>query len=173
MTGTLENGKLSTLTRTLIAGTENGGWIIEIDTSDKRGKATGIQFLIIALDEAVSSGDQSKMQIGWVKLQDAKNKVTKLEGKSIEPYAKYATDLFKTLTMANGDVIPGGTVAVPAGIFSGTFRQKTIVAGAQTGCDAWYHSAVPVSRLVKSWSDDGKTVIELLSFGTDGEAMIH
>lgn len=175
MTGTLENGKLTTLTRTLIAGTENGGWIIEMDFSDKRGKGSGFQLLINNLEEAVATHDPSKTQIGWVKLQDAKNKVTKLEGKLIEPYAMYADELYKSLTIGNDDVTDGGTVSVPAGIFAGTFKQKTTttVAGAQINSEVWYHSAIPVNGLAKSWSNDGKTVIELLSFGTDGKAMIH
>jgi len=174
MTGTMERGKLTTLTRTLIAGTENNGWIIEIDSSDKWGKGYGIQFLIISLEDAVASRDPSKMQIGWVKLQDAKNKVTKLEGKLIEPYMKYANELCKTLTIANGDVTSGGTVTVPAGIFAGSFRQKTMItiAGVRTSSDNWYHSAIPVNGLIKSWSNNEKTVTELLSFGTDGKAMI-
>lgn len=36
--------------------------------------------------------------------------------------------------------------------------------------DGWYNTAVPVNGMVKSMTKDGKTLMELLEFGTDGKS---
>ena len=64
----------------------------------------------------------------------------------------------------------GGNVRVPAGIFNGCSKVKTEVSilGSKTVADSYYHKEVPISGLIKSVSDDGKSTTELLDFGKSG-----
>jgi hypothetical protein len=71
----------------------------------------------------------------------------------------------------NWEGLPQENVEVPAGRFVGAFKGRTAVsfAGFNSSSVVWGHTAVPLSGMVRSQSDDG-TVGDLVAFGTTGAA---
>jgi len=61
----------------------------------------------------------------------------------------------------------GGVIKVPAGKFNGTRMVKGDASflGKTYRSTCWYHTAVPVNGMVKSSTDNGDMVTELLDFG--------
>jgi hypothetical protein len=81
---------------------------------------------------------------------------------------------YENLVTPSTGVTDGGAITVPAGSFAGTSTIKSTVKVmmATIQVQSWLNPAVPVNGMVKSMTTDGKTVIELLSFGSDGMARI-
>ena len=68
----------------------------------------------------------------------------------------------------------GGPITVPAGTFASTSTAKAEVKilFKTFKSTTWLHPDVPVNGVVRSASDDGKNVTELISFGFNGKPLI-
>jgi hypothetical protein len=174
VTGTIAKGKYEQVTRQLIVGKEGDGWVIESISTDKKGITTGSQMLLKGLDAAMSSGNYGNITIGWMKQLNEKGEVNTVDAEQMRFFASFIKPVYESMLTSVGEFIEAGTIQVPAGSFAGTslIETETKVLGKSIKSKTWYHSAVPINGMVKSLSDDGSTLIELLSWGTDGEPRI-
>ncbi len=170
--GTKTKGKYESVSRTLVVGKEAGGWIIEVNNIDKKGKETASQMLLKGYEEAVDANDYKKVGIGWMKMKDEKGVVQEIGEDQMALFNMFAKASYENLVVNISKFTDGGAVSVPGGSFAGTnmYTTSTKIMGMTIETDGWFNSAVPVNGMVKSQSKDGKTVTELLDFGFDGKS---
>jgi hypothetical protein len=130
--------------------------------------------LLAGFDSAMTTGDASKIELVWMKTLDKDGKVSVMEGPAISMVKGLMKSTWEKLVVNVTAPAEGGTVAVPAGSFAGTslIKSTSKVMGQTIEAESWFHSAVPVNGVVKTRTTDGKTLTELLSFGTDGKSRI-
>jgi len=169
--GVSSNGKPQSVSRSLLVGKEGSAWIIENWSIDKDGKETVGQTCIDGYDKAMSAGDASGIEIVWMKTMDKDGKVTKIEGQQLSMFKSISKSSYESLVTTTTGLIAGGAVAVPAGSFAGTGYAKSTVKtmGFSVESEVWFNEAVPINGMVKSSSNKGKSVSELLDFGFDGK----
>ena len=172
--GTLVNGKRDSVTTTLIVRKDAEGWVIENSVIDKNGKRTVTQMCLAGYDDAMMNGDPSKVDLVWMKTLDSNGKLTVTEGQSLTFVKTMMKSSYQKMVVSVGSFTDGGAVEVPAGSFSGTnvVSSTAKVMGFTVESTTWFHPAVPVNGMVMSKSKDGKTIQQLLSFGTDGKPII-
>lgn len=172
LTGTKTKGKYDSVSRTLVVGKEAGGWIIEVNNIDKKGKTTASQMLLKGYEEAVDANDFKKVSIGWMKMKDESGAVQEIGEDQMALFNMFAKASYENLVINISKYTEGGAVSVPAGSFAGTnfYTTSTKIMGMTIETDSWFNSAVPVGGMVKSQTKDGKTVTELLDFGFDGKS---
>ncbi len=175
ITGVRTKGKLTSISKMLLVRKEAGGWVIETVETDKKGKETASQILMLGYDEAVKSNDTSKFKLGWMKTKDEDGKIQTIEGDQLAMFNMIIKSTFEKLLTNISSFTDGGSVTVPAGVFAATNFQKASVKvlGMTIETESWYHAAVPVNGLVKTQSADGKNVTELVAFGFDGKAILE
>jgi hypothetical protein len=175
VTGITVNGRRDSISRMTIVRKDAEGWVIEFDTVNMKGQETTSQILLCGYDEAEKSGDFSVISVGWIKRQDENGKIKKLEGNQIGMFNALMKQMFEKMLSDVPASSPGGPVAVPAGTFADTTYGKSSVKvlGFNVETETWYNEAVPINGVVKTRTTDGKTVTELLSFGTDGKPSIN
>jgi len=175
ITGTTTKGKYESVSRTLIVRKEGGGWVVETSNTDRKGAESVSQMLLVGFDDAVASGDSSKISITWMKMRDKDGSIQKIEGDQMLLFNSIMKSSYEKLVVNIVEFNDGGVVTVPGGIFSGTnANQATIkIMGMKITSQNWFHPSVPVNGLVKSQTEDGKSVTELLSFGTDGKPILE
>lgn len=173
LVGTKVKDKLDSVSRTLIVAKEGDGWIIESDSVDKKGKKNASQMLIKGYDAAMETADLTKIKVEWMKMKDDEGNVQTIEGEQMAIFNMFAKKVYESLIINIDSFKDGGAVTVPAGTFAGTnlYTSKTKVLGMTIENDSWYNAAVPVNGMVKSVTKDGKTVMELLDFGTNGTSV--
>lgn len=175
VTGITVNGKRDSISRMTIVRQDAEGWVIEFDTVNAKGRETASQLLLRGYDEAEESGDFSGISVGWIKRRDENGKIKTLEGNQIGMFNAFMKQMFETMLSDVPAASPGGSITVPAGNFADTTYGKSSVKvlGFSIDTESWYNEAVPINGVVKTRTKDGKTVTELLSFGTDGKPTIH
>jgi hypothetical protein len=174
VTGTTVKGKHDSVSTTLLVRKEGGGWVIETINIDKKGAETASQMLLSGFDQALVSGDASTIDLVWMKTLDKDGKVSLSEGPALSMFKGIMKSSWEKLIVNVATPVDGGTISVPAGSFVGTssIKSKVKVMGTTIESESWFHSAVPVNGVVKTQTTDGKTVTELLAFGTDGKPRI-
>lgn len=175
ITGTTTKGKYESVSRTLIVRKEAGGWVIETTNTDRKGKETASQMLLKNYDEAIKAGNPGMIELGWMKMRDEDGNIQTIEGDQMALFNTFAKSSYENLIVNITTYTDGGAVTVPAGAFAGcTYNKATVkVMGMKITTENWYHPSVPVNGLVKYQTEDGKSVTELLSFGTDGKPVIE
>jgi hypothetical protein len=174
VTGTTVKGKRDSVATTLVVRKEEGGWVIESVGVDKKGKESVSQMLLAGFDTAMTTGDASKIELVWMKTLDKDGKISVIEGPAIAMIKGLMKSTWEKLVVKVEAPTEGGAVKVPAGGFAGTSHIKSTskVMGQTIEAETWFNSAVPVNGMVKTATTDGKTVTELLAFGTDGKPRI-
>jgi hypothetical protein len=172
--GTTVKGKKDSVTTSLLVRKEEGGWVIENSGIDKKGKESVSQMLLKGFDEAMATGDASKIELVWVKSMDKDGKVSVIEGPAITMVKGFMKSSWEKLVVTVSSPVDGGTQAVPAGNFAGTsfIKSTSKVMGKTIETEAWYHPAVPVNGMVKMRASDGSSESVLLAFGSDGKPRI-
>jgi hypothetical protein len=170
VTGMTVGSKRTMVTRTLIVRREGELWIIETTTLDGKGGQNIIQIRLSGYDQALASHDPSKIAIVSMTSKDKNGKVTVMEKEQLAAFGDVMKQSYERMLGEGQAFAEGGAVTVPAGSFAGTSRASSTFAmfGAKIQMQSWYNAAVPVNGVVKSVSQDGKNVTELLSFGFDG-----
>ena len=109
-----------------------------------------------------------------MKTLDKNGKISVIEGPTIAMFKGLMKSTWEKLVVRVSAPTDGGAVTVPAGSFAGTSIHQIDEQGDGPDYEAetWFNSAVPVNGVVKSTTTDGKTVTELLAFGTDGKPRI-
>jgi hypothetical protein len=174
VTGTTVKGKRDSVSTTLLVRREEKGWVIETISLDKNGKESVGQMCLAGFDEAMATGDPSKIDLVWMKTLDKDGKVSLTEGPALSMFKGLMKSSWEKLVSKVEAPADGGTIAVPAGSFAGTssIKSSTKMMGSTIEAESWFHSAVPVNGVVLTKTTDGKTVSELLAFGTDGKPRI-
>ncbi len=170
--GNTTSGKHDSVSTSLLVSHEKDAWVIETVSIDKKGQQTVGQMMLAGMDQAMATGDTSKIELVWMKTMDKDGKVTQNEGPALAIFKTMMKSSWEKLVVNLSAFTNGGSVQVPAGSFADTAFQKskTKVMGFNVEMESWYHSGVPVNGVVKSRSSDGKTLSELLAFGFDGKS---
>jgi hypothetical protein len=169
--GTVNGSKRESVSRMLLVAKEGSAWVIENWSVDKGGKETVSQMCVDGYDKAIASGDASGLELVWMKMIGDDGKVQKLEGSQLAMYKTFSKAAYEGLVTSSTGMKDGGAVAVTGGSFAGTAYAKTTakVMGFTVESEVWMNEAVPINGMVKSSSNKGKMVSELLDFGFDGK----
>lgn len=172
ITGDIEKGKKKSINRFLVVRQEQQGWVIETSATNDKGVTTASQMLINGYNKALTTGDASNIELVWLKIMDEKGQIHNAEQMQIELTNNFMKSTWEKMITVNLTYEDGGEINVPAGTFKGTSMAKSSVKIMFTSFNqtTWFHSDVPVNGMVKSMSDDGKIVTELLEFGENGKA---
>jgi hypothetical protein len=172
--GETEEGYRDTVTEFLLVRKEKEGWVVEIETVDKRGEHVN-QALVSGLEDAIDADDAGKLRLLWIKSVGKDGAIiTTRKGLTLDLINHMARPAAAKLIANLKGHESGGAVKVPAGSFADTslkiIRTRSLFFASETRY--WYNSAVPVNGLVKCVSEGGKRVIELLAFGLNGKPKI-
>jgi len=170
--GVLDKGKKDSVMRTTIVRKEETGWVYEIITINKKGKTSGMQMLIEGFGEAAANKSKYEITLKWIKILGEDGSVQLVEGDMLgffnsfyrSQFYKSQVDQYAASEQAYEQT---GPVTVPAGTFKGTTAIKT------QKMSIFMHPEVPVNGMVKATDEKGKTVFELLDFGSNGKATIQ
>jgi len=163
-----KNGDEKTISKTSIVGKENKAWIIEAYSLTGKEENTA-QICVVGIDNMKSEDDLDKIEIKWIKVvQDGE--VQTLSGPVLSLMKGVYKQGFRVMVAHTEGLLAGGTVKVSAGIFNGCSKVRSEVSFlvSKTVADSYYHSGVPISGMVKSVSDNGKSSMELVEFGKSG-----
>jgi len=167
--GTTEKDGKRSVTKTSIVGREAGGWILESYSLSETGEGI-VQMLIRGMEKAAATGNVDEVEFVWIKTMDKDGNVQAMEG----PMLMMARSLYKgslqNLSVKVESYVDGGVIVVPDGSFTGanTIKAEVRMLGRTYRSTGWHHYSVPINGMVKSVSDDGKMVMELLAFGYKG-----
>jgi hypothetical protein len=157
------------ITKTSIVGKEQGGFILE--NYSLTGSSEGAtQMLVTGMDKAARSGNAGDIDIIWIKVKDNEGNIQTFEGPMMTMVKSLYAKGIPSVTVNMQSAKIAQLVRVPAGAFSGTYEVKAEVTllGRTYKSTSWYHTSVPINGMVKSVSEDGKTIQELVKFGTKG-----
>ncbi|BBO78049.1 hypothetical protein DSCW_54660 [Desulfosarcina widdelii] len=152
-----------------IVGKEQNGWIIETHSLTQSAESI-TQMLVVGMETVNKTGKLDDLDIIWVKVKPDGQNVQTIEGPMLSMTKGLYKKALSGLECQNQEAIDGGTVKVPAGTFAGTSKMHSEVSfmGNTYLSDSWLHPSVPINAMVKSVSNEGETVIELLDFGLTG-----
>ena len=161
-------GKRS-VTKTSIVGKEKDGWVFEFYSLSETQEGT-VQMLVTGFSKATKEIKPDALEIKWIKIKDEKGQVQTFEGPMLSMMKSLYKNSLNSLEANSTTYTDGGSITVPAGIFSGTlkFVNKTTMLGKTFKSTGYVHSSVPINGVVKSVSDADNYSMELLSFGTSG-----
>jgi hypothetical protein len=167
LTSSNNDGKISLL-KTSIVGQEVNAWIIE-NYSITEYEETIMQYCISGMDKVYKSGDAADIEILWIKSQKD-GKVEKYDGIALSIMKSMFKSGLKNLIVNISGYSDGGTVTVPAGTFSGTFKSISEVSffGKTYTREVYCHPDIPINAMVKSISKENNFTSELLDFGLSG-----
>ncbi|HSV97348.1 MAG TPA: hypothetical protein VLM75_10495 [Spirochaetota bacterium] len=167
--GTTDSSGKRSISRTMIAGKADGGWVIETGTLNT-AEETAVQLCVRGLEKAAASGNAESVEIVWIKIKDEKGAIQRIEGPVLAMMRSVYKNNLSSLNVKAAAYVNGGTVSVPAGTFAATNKVEAEVSflGKTHRSTAWHHSAVPINGMVKSVSEDGKNQTVLLGFGLKG-----
>jgi hypothetical protein len=168
MSGIVNDGKRS-ISKMSIVGQEQGGWIIETYSLSESDEAW-TQMLVKGLEQAGERGSVDDIDIVWVKTKQKDGKVVSIEGPVLSITRGIYRGALGGFKVSIAAPVDGGTVSVPAGIFSGTMKSssESSFLGRSYKSDGWFHADVPINGMVKSTSVENNMTIELLEFGRSG-----
>jgi hypothetical protein len=174
VTGIISKGEKESVTKATVVGKDGKGWIFETVSVDKEGKKTGMQMMFEGYDDAVAKKDASLIQVKWAKVLQPDGKVQKLEEQSLVFYNMILKSTWEKVIISETKFSSGGEIIVPAGKFIGTssYTSKVKILFSTTTVIAFVHPDVPVNGVVKTMSDDGSSVQELLDYGFNGKPEI-
>jgi hypothetical protein len=172
--GTTIKGKKDSVTTTLLVRKEEGAWVIENAGIDKKGKESISQTCLKGFDEAMATGDTSKIELVWMKTMDKNGKVSLIEGPTISMMKGLMKSSWEKLVVTVSSPSDGGTQAVPAGSFAGTsyIKSTSKIMGKTIESETWFQPSVPINGMVKTRAADGSSESLLLAFGVDGKPRI-
>jgi len=170
--GTMDDGEIESVTKSLVVRKEAGGWVFETITINDDNETTGMQMLVKGMDTAIAKGNTSQIKVIWVKMLQKDGKVEKIEGDALTFYNMILQSTWNNLIISGAKYTAGGAVKVPAGNFAGTTKVHTAVKVVFTTIegDSYLHPDVPVNGVVKSVVKGDST--ELIDFGFNGKAVI-
>jgi len=138
-----------------------GLWVYEIVTYEK-GKANALQLVYRGLEKVVETGRSDAAELVEFWTMDQNGELSRLDGALA---GSLASGYSRSLTPAGGtSLVAGGSVTVPYGTFASTW----LGTDAKSKSQAWVHSGAPFFHLVKSVSDNGATVMELMDGASSG-----
>lgn len=172
--GNLVDGRKESVGRFLVVRKESGGWVFETTSTNRQGKVTGMQMLITGYERAVNTGKTDQIKVIWMKMLQEDGTVINLEEAQIMIYNMALQSTWSKLINVDTSFKQGGPITVPAGTFASTSTAKAEVKilFKTFKSTTWLHPDVPVNGVVRSASDDGKNVTELISFGFNGKPLI-
>lgn len=174
VTGNLVDGRKESVGRFLVVRKERGGWVFETTSTNREGKVSGMQMLITGYERAVNTGKTDQIKVIWMKMLQEDGTSIDLEETQIMIYNMALQSTWSKLINVDTSFKNGGPVTVPAGTFASTStataEMKILFKTFKS--TSWLHPDVPVNGVVRSASDDGKNVTELISFGFDGKPII-
>lgn len=167
--GTTDAKGNRSITRTMIAGRDEGGWIIESATLNT-SEESAVQLCVRGLEKAASTGNAESVEIVWIKIKNEKGAIQRVEGPVLAMMKAMYKNNLASLNVKVNAYVNGGAITVPAGTFAATNRveMEATFLGKKFRSTGWYHPAVPINGMVKSVSDDGKNQTVLLGFGFKG-----
>jgi len=167
--GTTDSSGNRTISRTMIAGKADGGWVIESGTLNS-AEETAVQLCVRGLEKAATSGNAESVEIVWIKIKNEKGAIQRVDGPVLAMMRSLYKNNLSSLNVKATAYVNGGTISVPAGTFAATNRveAEATFLGKTYRSTVWHHSAVPINGMVKSVSDDGKNQTVLLGFGLRG-----
>ena len=167
--GVTEGKDKRSITRTSIAGREGDGWIFEFYTLTETQEGA-MQMLVTGFGKAAKEIRPEDLDIKWVKTRDENGVIQTFEGPMLDMMKSMYKKSLSSLKIEDTAFTNGGSVRVPAGVFSSTlkYQSKSSMLGRTFTSTGYFHSSVPINGIVKSVSDDDSTTMELLSFGTSG-----
>jgi len=173
--GVINKGKEESAVTTLLVRQEDGGWVIENEVVDKKGKEQVVQMLLKGFDEAVKTGESSGIELVWIKNLDKDGKVSTIDGAPIKMMKGLMKSSWERLVSTATSPADGGEQKVPAGTFSGTsyVKSTTKYMGKKIEGETWFHPAVPINGVVRTKAGDGSGETVLLAFGADGVPRIR
>lgn len=166
----LENGEVQGVFKWAIVGQKQGEWQFEFVSVQKDG-VTAMQMSVKGLETIYKTGDPDQGTISQILVKDENGEITVIDGMMLGMMGgAYKGFLGQTATQYKTVVTPGGDITVPAGTFAATWKVKSTLAGKRetTEGEVWVSTQVPFTRMVKSVSNDKKTVLELVDFGSSG-----
>jgi hypothetical protein len=174
VTGNLVDGRKDSVARFLVVRKEGGGWLFETTSTNREGKVSGMQMLITGYERAVNTGKTDQIKVLRMKLLQEDGNVQELEETQIMLYNMVLQSTWSKLFNVDTSFGNGGPVTVPAGTFASTSTAKAElkILFKTFKSTSWLHPDVPVNGVVRSASDDGKNITELISFGFDGKPII-
>ncbi len=175
VTGKYVKGKRDSIERTTIVGKDKGDWVFESIVTNNKGKVTGMQMCIKGYDKAMTKGDASEISLVWIKMLQEDGTVQLMEGDSLIMYNTIMKSTWNNLVITANKYEKGEAVSVPAGNFSASSKITTTVKILfQTITATTYlHPDVPVNGVIKTVSDKGEVMSELLDYGFNGKAIIE
>lgn len=175
VTGTLDDGVIESLTKSLIVRKEAGGWVFETITTNEDKEVTGMQMLIKGMDAAIAKGDTKQIQVVWLKMLQKDGTVQKVESDGLVMYNMILQSTWNNVVVSGTKYTAGGAVKVPGGNFTGTTKVHTAVKILFTTVEgiSYLHPDVPINGVVKSMKDDDdEDGTVLVDFGFNGKAVI-
>ena len=172
--GNKVDGVKESVSRMLVVGKKSGGWIFETTSTNREGKVTGMQMLITGYERAVNTGKTDQIKVVWMKMLQEDGTVQKLEETQIMVYNFALQSTWSKLINVNTRFKNGGSVTVPAGTFASTStaNAEVKILFKTFKSTSWLHPDVPVNGVVRTSSEDGENVTELISFGYNGKPII-
>jgi hypothetical protein len=166
--GVTTDGKRSVI-RNSIVGHEESGWIIETVSTQETGETIS-QALVRGMEKVAESHNLDDMELVWIKSKVKDEAPQTVEGPALSFMQGMYKKSFAGFAVKFLGATDGGTVTVPAGTFTNTTKARsevTFLLSTYTS-DGWYHGGIPISGLVKSITNDGESVMELIEFGLSG-----
>lgn len=166
----LEDGQVKAVLKMALVGKSGDAWIYEFASYSEKD-ANVLQEAVKGMEDVVRTGNADKAQVIWVKVKDEQGRVETLDGAMLGMGGDAYKNMLTTGAIRNsGAAVADGPVTVPAGTFSATWRVDTPVAHGRSSENgtAWVSTLVPLWHMVKAVSANGKTVLELVDFGTTG-----
>lgn len=169
------NGKRESVSRTLVVGKRGVDWVLETWTVNAKGEEDLVQVELSGYDEFLATGDASGIDVVRIIRKDKSGKVTVMEKGRLAVFGDVMRQFYRKMVDAAPAYEDGGAVTVPGGAFAGTRKAATsfTMFGVAFRFTSWYNGAIPVDGVVRTVSQDGKNVTELLAFGTDGKPRLQ
>ena len=166
ITGTTDSDGDKSINSIAITGKSGRAWIFEFYTLTPTSESA-MQICMAGMAKAARTGNMDAVEIRWIKIREGSGQVQKIEGSMLTMMKAVYKKTIASLQVNVSGIKSGGLVEVPAGVFRGTKKVKgeSSFLGKTYHSTCWYHSSVPVNGMVRSTTDDGEIVTELLDFG--------
>ena len=163
----LEKDQVKGVIKMALVGKEGDAWIYEFVSYTEKEVAV-IQEAVKGLDDIARTGNPDKGQILWIKVKDKDGEIQTLDGAMLGMAGgAYKNMITNNMARTGATITAGGSVTVPAGTFTSTWKAETQVSqgrGSESGT-AWVSTQVPLWRMIKAEGKSGQ-VVELVDFGS-------
>jgi len=165
----LEKGQVKGVIKMALVGKDGDAWIYEFVSYSEKEVAV-IQEAIQGLDAMAQTGNPDQGKVLWIRIKDPDGNIQTLDGAMLGMAGNaYKNMVTNNMARTGSTITPGGSITVPAGTFSATWKAETQVSqgrGSESGT-AWISSQVPLWRLIRAEGKSGQ-VLELVDFGSSG-----